>query len=71
MQKRSVKEYLGGIKMTYELRLKGLKDDWMQIQEMWDEQSSNRKKIQKLISRQRQLGQVIKDRLKQHGKMMP
>lgn len=56
--------------MSFELRLKKLKDSWMEIQNMRDEQNRQRKIAQKAQKRVRSLAQEIPKKLNEYNKMM-
>ena len=56
--------------MSFELRLKKLKDAWVEIQKLREEQQINRKKIQNLQARNRELGQDIPKKLNEYNQMM-
>lgn len=56
--------------MSYELRLKKLKEAWLEIQSMREERDCARKKAQKYSHRVRELSQEIPKALNEYNEMM-
>ncbi len=56
--------------MSYELRLKKLKESWMEIQGLRDERARQRKIMQKAQKRVRHLSQEIPKKLNQFNQTM-
>lgn len=56
--------------MSYELRLKKLKEAWLEIQSMREERDCARKKAKKYSHRVRELSQEIPKALNEYNEMM-
>lgn len=63
-------EPAGGLKMSFELRLRTIKKNWLEVQELRDERARQRKIQQKAQKRVRQLSQEIPKKLNEFNKSM-